>query len=187
MSERPEVFMWNGAGRIMERQPAVFEGMMRFAARQGIVPYANGVSDSTELRRYLEMCERLSVRTAWIEIGPRTDATAPEFATSRDRFLKENGSSAMNLRLTSADTSDASRFAAAYAMPYRPTRHYTTEAKVTRLIEKQPRWIAVNSLARHVRPVPDTLRAESTTLVSLPGTRPLLSNDAPAWRDRLSQ
>jgi len=92
----------------------------------------------------------------------------------------------LELKVTTRDESDASRFGAAYVLPYRATRHYATEAKATRLIEQQPRWMTVNSLAHHVRPFPDTLRTGSPRTYTLTTPAPLDSTRAADWQRRWS-
>jgi hypothetical protein len=81
VSPEPEVFMWVGGTQVMDARPALFRSMLQFAARHGIVPYASGVRDTTGLRRYLEACRAAGIERVWIEIGPRSGATAREFAT----------------------------------------------------------------------------------------------------------
>ena len=93
----------------------------------------------------------------------------------------------LQVKITTRDGSDRSRLGAAYALPYRATRHYATEPKATRLIENQPRWMSVNSLAHHVRPVPDTLRPGGVRTYTLRADAPLESAQVRSWQDRLSQ
>ena len=92
----------------------------------------------------------------------------------------------LELKVTTRDGSDASQFGAAYVLPYRATRHYATEAKATRLIEQQPRWMTVNSLAHHVRPFADTLRTGSPSTYTLTAPPPLDSARAADWRSNWS-
>jgi hypothetical protein len=92
----------------------------------------------------------------------------------------------VEVKVTTRDGSDASRLGAAYALPYRATRHYATEEKATRLIERHPRWMAVNSLAHHVRPVPDTLRAGDTRTYTLMTDAPLDSARVREWKRQSS-
>lgn len=77
-------------------------------------------------------------------------------ALDRRRFLAtdEDGQPRFSIRFETTGDADGSRLSAAFAVPYRDTRSFLTEAEVTELVERQPRWVAVNSLARHVRPRP---------------------------------
>jgi hypothetical protein len=80
----------------------------------------------------------------------------------RERFLNSGGEkSGLQFRITTPTGTDTSRLTAVYAMPYRATRHYATEDKVTRLINQHPRWIDVNSLATHVRSRPVHLHSDT--------------------------
>lgn len=92
----------------------------------------------------------------------------------------------LELKIESRARSDTSRLAAAYALPYRATRHYVTESKATALIEKQPRWMRVNSLASHVRPVPDTLAPADARTYTLSPNVPLDSARTQAWDRHLT-
>lgn len=92
----------------------------------------------------------------------------------------------LEIRVTTRDGSDASLFGAAYALPYRATRHYVTEAKATSLIEEQPRWMAVNSLAHHVRPFSDTLRVGGSRTYTLETDAPLDTAGIRSWEQHLS-
>jgi len=92
---------------------------------------------------------------------------------SRARHLSEAPETRLEVKITTRDGSDASRLGAVYALPYRATRHYATEAKATRLVERHPRWMAVNSLGHHVRPVPDTLRAGGARTYAVMADTPL--------------
>jgi hypothetical protein len=112
----------------------------------------------------------------------------------RDRFfgptdravgVDTSGGPALRLRLASADTSDGSRLAAAYALPYRPTRHYATAETMKHHIETQPRWVATNSLARHVRPVAARLTPDTTVTLRLTGEAPPRPDPSARWRSRL--
>lgn len=91
----------------------------------------------------------------------------------------------LELKIESRADSDTSQFGAAYALPYRATRHYVTEPKATSLIEEQPRWMSVNNLADHVRPVPDTLRPNTSRTYTLSPNAPVDSAQTRAWRERL--
>jgi len=82
----------------------------------------------------------------------------------RARFL-DNGR--VEVKIETPGASDGSAVRAAYAMPYRRTRNYATEGEITHFIEEQPRWVAVNSLARHVRPRPQAVRSEAPFTVTL--------------------
>jgi hypothetical protein len=93
----------------------------------------------------------------------------------------------LDLRVTTRHGSDTSRFGAAYVLPYRATRHYATEAKATTLIERQPRWMTVNSLAHHVRPFADTLRTGTVRTYTLAADAPLDSAQVRSWRRRISK
>ena len=90
----------------------------------------------------------------------------------------------LDLKITTRNESDASRLGAAYVLPYRATRHYATEAKATTLIERQPRWMTVNSLAHHVRPFPDTLRPGSPRTYVLSAPAPLDTARVTDWQQR---
>ena len=94
----------------------------------------------------------------------------------RSRFLGDTeagGSVQVKIETPEAQQAgDGSRLTAVYAMPYRRTRNYATEAEVTRLIETHPRWTALESLARHVRPVPQVLRPGQPFTFTLEGDRP---------------
>lgn len=98
----------------------------------------------------------------------------------------ENSGKQVEVKVTTRDESDASRMGAAYALPYRATRHYVTEEKATTLIEKQPRWMAVNSLAHHVHPVPDTLRSGDSRTYTLATDAPLDTTRLREWQQRFS-
>jgi hypothetical protein len=148
--------------------------------------------------------------TAWTFLGavnPQRDSGAyveqarPEHIYSYDeewhavvfhglRRTRHLGGEALGARLqvkvaTQSD-SDTSRFGAAYALPYRATRHYATEPMATRLIERQPRWMAVNSLAHHVRPIADTLRPGAPRTYTLCADAPPDSARVRSWRERFS-
>ncbi len=99
----------------------------------------------------------------------------------RAAHLSEGPGTGMEVKVTTRDGSDASRLGAAYALPYRATRHYATEENATRLIERHPRWMAVNSLSHHVRPVPDTLRSGDARTYTLTTDAPLDSAEVRAW------
>jgi len=88
----------------------------------------------------------------------------------------------LEIKIESRARSDTSRLAAAYALPYRATRHYVTEPKATTLVEEQPRWMSVNSLAYHVRPLPDTLAPGTTRTYTLSPNVPVDSTRARSWR-----
>ena len=95
-------------------------------------------------------------------------------ALDRDRFLAGGSDGPrFELRIETTEGADGSRLAAAFAVPYRDTRSFVTEAHATDLIENQPRWVAVNSLARHVRPRPLSLE---------PGEAVEVASVAPAAR-----
>jgi hypothetical protein len=105
----------------------------------------------------------------------------------RSTFLTNRTTGAeLELKIESRARSDTSRLAAAYALPYRATRHYVTESKATALIEKQPRWMRVNSLASHVRPVPDTLAPADARTYTLSPNVPLDSARTQAWDRHLT-
>lgn len=78
----------------------------------------------------------------------------------RSDFMAEAGILKLEARIETEKNSDGSRLAAIYAQPYHRTRHYLTEEEITRLIERQPRWVGVNSLAAHLRPVPLPLQGD---------------------------
>lgn len=83
---------------------------------------------------------------------------------SRDRFFKGTKPGLkgdIQFKITTGKDSDGSELSALYALPYRKTRNYITEDKVTQFIENQPRWVAVNSLASHIRPIPFKLTKNS--------------------------
>ena len=73
----------------------------------------------------------------------------------------------IQFKITTTDSSDGSELSAIYAVPYRQTRNYITEDKVTHFIETQPRWMAINSLASHVRPIPFKLTKGSQMIGKL--------------------
>lgn len=99
----------------------------------------------------------------------------------RADHLRSSGSEeSFEVKITTRTGSDSSQLGAAYALPYRATRHYVTEEKATTLVERQPRWMAVNSLARHVRPLPDTLRPGQSS-------RYVLSSDVPLDTTRVQE
>lgn len=82
----------------------------------------------------------------------------------RDRYVAGNDpplNGTIEIKITTPGSSDGSHLSAIYAVPYRKTRHYTTEEEITRFIEEQPRWVNINSLVSHVRPVP--FRLEETS------------------------
>ncbi|MFB6098120.1 MAG: hypothetical protein ABEK84_03215 [Salinibacter sp.] len=91
----------------------------------------------------------------------------------------------LEIKIESRARSDTSRLAAAYALPYRATRHYATESKATSLIEQQPRWMTINSLAYHVRPRADTLAPGTARTYRLSPNVPVDSARARSWRNRL--
>lgn len=93
----------------------------------------------------------------------------------------------LQVKVTTHEGSDASLLAAAYALPYRATRHYVTETKATALIQNQPRWMGVNSLAHHVRPVADTLRPNTSATYTLSTDAPLDSTRIRRWQPRISR
>lgn len=77
---------------------------------------------------------------------------------SRARYLGQDfRESSIQVRIATDSAADGSELAAIYAMPYRPTRNYRTEEEIAGLVEENPRWIRVNSLASHVRPRPARL------------------------------
>lgn len=78
---------------------------------------------------------------------------------SRDKFITGDNKSSLKIKIETTGSSDQSKITGAYALPYYQTRHFVTEQKVTDLIEKQPRWISINSIASHVRPVPFVLES----------------------------
>ena len=90
----------------------------------------------------------------------------------------------LDLKITTRNESDASRLGAAYVLPYRATRHYATEENATTLIEQQPRWMTVNSLAQHVRPFSDTLRPGSPRTYMLSAPAPLDTARVMDWQQR---
>lgn len=98
----------------------------------------------------------------------------------RERFFTGDSLRSLNIKIGSADDSDQSQLAAAYAMPYYQTRHYLTEQKATDLIEQQPRWVAINSLASLVRPVPFELHPDTTFTGNL--TEPQFSSGSDSLR-----
>lgn len=97
----------------------------------------------------------------------------------------EKGNPQLEVKIESRKESDTSLLGAAYALPYRATRHYVTEPKATSLIEEQPRWMSVNSLAYHVRPTPDTLRPNSPATYMLSADTPIDSARIQSWRNKL--
>lgn len=106
---------------------------------------------------------------------------------TRDAHLGAEASGPrLEMKVTNLEGSDGARLGAAYALPYRATRHYATEEKATRLIERHPRWMGVNSLAHHVRPVPDTLRTNETNTYTLTTDAPLDSSRVQEWRQQSS-
>lgn len=106
----------------------------------------------------------------------------------RDKHLGDDElGERLEIKVTTRADSDTSRLGAAYALPYRATRHYVTEPKATALIEEQPRWMGVNSLAHHVRPVPDTLRPGAPRTYTLRADAPLDSARVRSWRERVSR
>jgi len=90
------------------------------------------------------------------------------------------------IKIKSRVRSDTSRLAGACALPYRATRHYVTEPKATALIEEQPRWMSANSLAYHLRPLPDTLCPDATRTCTLSPNVPVDSTHTRSWRRRLN-
>ncbi|MBS3818516.1 hypothetical protein KGY73_03315 [bacterium] len=73
---------------------------------------------------------------------------------SREKFLtKENESSyQLTVKIETSKESDQSLLSALYVMPYRKTRHYALEDKITEFIERHPRWVRINSLTHRVAP-----------------------------------
>lgn len=98
----------------------------------------------------------------------------------RARFLGDGGR--VEVKIETPGASDGSTVRAVYAMPYRRTRNYATESEITRFIEEQPRWVAVNSLARYVRPRPQALRRGAPFTVTLRDDHARSSGNAPAPR-----
>lgn len=98
-----------------------------------------------------------------------------------------DGGARLEVKIESRAGSDTSALGAVYALPYRATRHYVTESKATSLIEQQPRWMAVNSIAHHTRPVPDTLRRGRSPTYTLSADAPLDTARIHSWRRRLSK
>lgn len=80
---------------------------------------------------------------------------------SRDKFLNSEEENQLQIKIESEKGSDGSRLSAVYIQPYHKTRHFPTEKKITRLIEQQPRWVSINSLADHVRPIDFPLSADT--------------------------
>jgi hypothetical protein len=72
----------------------------------------------------------------------------------REKFLRplQNNSYRVSLKVKTKESSDRSRLSAAYVMPYRPTRNYLTEEKITDMIRRNPRMVEVNSLVGYARP-----------------------------------
>ncbi|MFO7893169.1 MAG: AGE family epimerase/isomerase [Longimicrobiales bacterium] len=69
-ADRPEVFMWVGANRLLGTDPALLRDMLLFARRNGITPYSSGMRDADRLDRFLSMCREVGLERTWIEIGP---------------------------------------------------------------------------------------------------------------------
>lgn len=80
---------------------------------------------------------------------------------SRAKFFDGDSTSELEIKIKSSADSDGSELTAVYAQPYYQTRHFATEEKITELIEQQPRWVAINSLASHIRPVSFYLKPDS--------------------------
>jgi len=90
---------------------------------------------------------------------------------SRDDYAMDTASK-LEIKIESSENSDGSKFAAAYAQPYYQTRHVITEEKITQLIEQQPRWVSINSLGSHVRPVSFQLSTDTTFVGEISGEQP---------------
>lgn len=107
----------------------------------------------------------------------------------RARLLGESAADGarLEIKVTSRSESDTSRLGAAYALPYRATRHYATEQKAASLIEEQPRWMSVNSLAYHVRPLPDPLAPGGSRTYTLSPNVPIDSARTRSWPRELNR
>lgn len=112
---RPMVFMWTGAGPLMEHEPRMFENVLLFCRRHGIVPYASSVGDSAGVDRFLTSAREAGLSNAWIEVGPRRNEI--DGATAR-QFVEEPARRAATLR----------RFRV-LARVFR--RHYPDSARIT--------------------------------------------------------
>jgi hypothetical protein len=119
-----------------------------------LVGYFDGDQDSTA---YLE-----GARADLVRDRDGQFEAAVFHGLSRDRFLGGDiREGTLEVRIVTDSAADGSELSALYAMPYRPTRNYRTEEEIAHLVEEQPRWIRVNSLASHVRPRPVRLEAGS--------------------------
>ncbi|MDX1673159.1 MAG: hypothetical protein R3314_00050 [Longimicrobiales bacterium] len=104
-------------------------------------------------------------------------------ALERDRFLVDGR---LQVRFETPNGRDGSTVSAVYAMPYRETRNFLTEAEVTRFIEVHPRWADINSLAAWVRPRPLAIDAAAPVTITVQARRPVGPDAArAAWREAL--
>lgn len=91
-------------------------------------------------------------------------------ALERDRFMVDG---AVEIRIETTADADGSSLSAVYAMPYRETRNYLTEAEATRFIRDHPRWADINSLGAWVRPRPLPLTADAPFTATVKGRDPV--------------
>jgi len=74
-----EIFMWVGAQKLQEQQPATLENMLLFARRFDIIPYSSGMLDPDKLEGFLSSCKNFEIDKTWIEVGPGKDFTIEQF------------------------------------------------------------------------------------------------------------
>lgn len=110
-------------------------------------------------------------------------------ALDRERYLAplEEGEHGFTMKVETAADADGSALHAVYVMPYRSTRDYETEERVTQLIQDQPRWVGVLALASHVRPRPLHLDPSRVFTHESRFSRPAQAEQdfERAWRDRV--
>ncbi len=141
-----------------------------------LIGHINPQQDDPAYKQEADKQFRYSYNNRWHAVAFR--------GLSRDKFIASDSLRNLQIKIESSEESDHSKLAAAYAMPYYKTRHFVTEQKITNLIEQQPRWIAVNSLASQVRPVSFDLRPDSTFKGSLTEKQP--SKGAVSFRQWLN-
>ena len=90
----------------------------------------------------------------------------------RDKYFSGDSLHNLQIKIESTAESDSSKISGIYAMPYHQTRHFMREQKATELIEQQSRWVSINSLASHVRPVPFLLQPDTTFTGTLTEKQP---------------
>ena len=87
---------------------------------------------------------------------------------SRKRYLDgRDNERKVSVKIETTGGSDNSRLSALYIMPYRMTRNYITEDRISGFIEDRPRWVEINSLGSYVWPSPKMLKPADTLIVKI--------------------